>query len=132
MPKRSDQRIRRNAPETPIESIEMIGEVDVPELGLENPHPIVSDFYDSLAESGQAKYYEPSDWQHARWVCHWMDTAIKQSKPSAMMLTAINSALTDMLVTEGARRRVRMEVEREQAKGVVIDVADRFREMLAK
>lgn len=132
IPKRSDERIRRNKPDVPIEKLEASGTVEVPPLGIEDAHPLVADFYDSLGHSAQTKYYEPSDWQHARWVCTWMDKALKHSKPSAMMLTAINSAMTDMLVTEGARRRVRLEIERSDAQDVVTDVADRFKEMLSR
>jgi hypothetical protein len=40
--------------------------------------------------------------------------------------------LTDLLVSEGSRRRVRLEVERSQSGGEVLDVADLFRQRLAQ
>jgi hypothetical protein len=40
--------------------------------------------------------------------------------------------LTDLLLTEGARRRVRLEVERNQSEAAVLDVADMFRARLAR
>lgn len=131
VPKRSDQRIRRNVDEAgPVEKLEVTGEVEIPELGIEDPHPFIEDFYNSLAESGQARYYEPSDWQFARWVCMAMNDFLKSAKPSAVMFQAINSALSDLLITEGERRRVRLEIERNQAEGKVLEVADMFRERL--
>lgn len=131
VPKRSDERIRRNIAE-PIDKIEISGEVDIPDLGFDDPHPMIRDFYDSLAESGQAKFYEPSDWQYARIVCHFLDDLIKSSKPSAVMLGTLSSMLTEMLVSEGSRRRVRLEIERGNHEANVIDLAARFEEMVAQ
>src|ERR1700744_2559935 len=70
-PKRSEELIRRNIPEVPVEKITAIGRVPIPDLDLESlgeqrVHPLVIDFYESLKESAQNKYYEPSDWQTAR------------------------------------------------------------------
>lgn len=129
VPKRSEERIRENHYD--IDRTQMIGDVEVPELGLANPHPIISDFYESLKESGQARWYEPSDWQYARYILHFANKLIKNGRPSSQMLAAINSAFQDLLVSEGQRRRVRMEVERSEAKnGDVVDVSDYFREKL--
>ena len=132
VPKRSDQRIRRNKDDVPVEKIEVVGDVEVPPLGFENPQPMIQDLYDSLAQSAQARYYEPSDWQYARFTLHFADQLVKSGRPSAQLLTAVNQALTDLLVSEGSRRRVRLEVERAQATGKVIDVAEMFRQKMAE
>ena len=131
VPKRSEERIRRNTTEYgTIDRVNMIGDVEVPELGIKDAHPLIVDFYESLKQSGQAKYYEPSDWQFARYTMYFADRLIKSVKPSSQMVAAVNNALQDLLVSEGQRRRVRMEVEREQAKGEVVDVAAMFRERM--
>lgn len=133
VPKRSDQRIRRNKQDVAVETVVALGVVPVPELGIENPHPIVVDLYRSLRESAQAKYYEPSDWQFARLTMQMINNLCWSSRPSAQLLTAVNSMLTDLLVTEGARRRVRLEVEREQVAGAIgNNVAELFRQKLAE
>lgn len=132
VPKRSDQRVRRNKDEVPIEKVTAIGEVEIPELDLEDPHPLIADFYESLKDSAQSEFYEPSDWQQARLTCHFLDRQVKSSKPSGQMLAVLHSMMTDLLVTEGARRRVRLEIEREQAKGQLIDLAEMFRQEQAK
>lgn len=130
IPKRSEERIRRNKDEFgPVEKIPAAGRVEQPPLDFEAPHPMITDFYASLADSAQAQYYEPSDWQFARFTLHFMDQLLKAGRPSAQMLTAVNSALTDLLVSEGSRRRVRLEVERETSKAQVFDLSERLREM---
>lgn len=132
VPKRSDQRIRRNKPETPIDKVEVIGKVHAPDLGFDDPHPLTEDLFNSLAESAQSRYYEPSDYEMARSVLFFLDQQFKSSRPSAQMVAALFSQLTDLLITEGARRRVRLEVERQQAGGDVLDVADMFRKRLSE
>lgn len=110
-PKRSDQRRRRN--KVDIDKVDMVGDVPVPELGIDNPHPIVADFYESLKKSGQAKWYEPSDWQRARLTMHLLDGLLKSGgRPSSTLYAALQQDLGALLTTEADRRRLHMEVER--------------------
>ena len=133
IPKRSDQRIRRNKPDVPIEKVNVIGSVDVPDLGIPDPHPIVLDLYLSLRDSAQARFYEPSDWEFARFTFHFADYLLKSPRPSGQLLSTVQSMLSELLLTEGARRRVRLEVERSQSGGGdVLDVADMFRQRLSQ
>ncbi len=128
VPKRSEERIRRNKSDVEVTRIEVDGEVVQPELGLENPHPIITDLWDSMGRSGQAKYYEPSDYEYARFILHFANGLIWAKRPSAQMFVGINSALSDLLVSEGARRRVQMEVDRQKAKAEVVDLSEMFKE----
>src|SRR5699024_2566977 len=128
VPKREEQRVRRNKDDVPVEKVTAIGPVEAPPLDIENPHPLVIDFYDSLPESAETQYWEPSDWQWARVTCHFLSKTLWDKRPSAQMLQVIQTSMSDLLVTEGARRRVRMEIERNQAQAEVIDVAALFRE----
>lgn len=130
VPKRSEERIRRNKPDIEITKIEAVGDVVQPELGFPDPHPIIVDFWESIGESGQTKYYEPSDWQFARFTLHFADQLLKSGRPSAQLLQGVNSALSDLLVSEGSRRRVRMEVERQKATADVVDLASIFEERM--
>lgn len=132
IPKRSEERIRRNKPDVPIDSVPVIGSIVQPDLGLSDPHPLVVDLYDSLRESAQSRFYEPSDYQYARFCLHFADTLLKSSRPSAQLLAAVNQMLTDLLVSEGSRRRVRLEIERSESGGDVLDVADLFRQRLSQ
>lgn len=129
VPKRSDERIRRNEDIIPVEKIETSGTVEIPELNLPfGASQMVVDFYDSLKRSAYSKYYEPSDWEYARLTCFIMETIVKTPKPSAEMYKALQTAMSSMLVTEGDRRRLRIEIVREQEKtqkddmGEVVDM----------
>lgn len=109
-PKRSSQRRRNNSPKA--DTVNMTGSVDVPELGLDDPHPLVVDLYESLKVSGQVQWYEPSDWQRARITCHLLSDQLKSGRPSSTMYQTIQGDLAALMTAEGDRRRLRMEIER--------------------
>lgn len=111
IPKRSDQRRRRNA-SSQVDSVAVAGPVDVPKLALTDVHPIAADMYRSLTESGQSRYFEPSDWQRARLMCEMVSRLLNAGKLSSMLYTAIQQDMNSLLFTEGERRKVRMEIER--------------------
>jgi|SRR5699024_2248217 len=129
--KRDDERVRRNKPEVETTKVPVIGKVSAPELGLDDPHPIVVDLYESLNDSAQSRFYEPSDWQTARFILHFADQLMKSPKPNGQILSSVMSAFSDLLVTEGSRRRVQLEIERAEAGGVVVDLAEMYRQRLA-
>jgi len=116
VPKRQEDRTRRNEPEIPVDTISLEGSVEVPDLNIMSPHPLAFDWYQSLKSSGEALYYEPSDWQTARLTAHFMSNLLKSEKPSAQMLMVLQSLMSDLLTTEGSRRRLRLEIERNKKK----------------
>ena len=118
IPKRSEERRRRNKDDGP-ELIQAPAGApdDLPELPEPNPlwHPIATDWYLSLRESGQAAFYEPSDWAVARYVAELMSRGLSEDRPpNGQYVAALNSAMASLLTTEGDRRRARMELERKK------------------
>lgn len=129
VPKRSTQRRRRNKPEDGQEVTTGpagASNVDVP---ASDPkwHPIARRWYESLAESGQCRWYEPSDWTTAYLIAESMSRDLHPqvvgTTPQGKILrdriplkgTSLGSylkAFSALLVTEGDRRRARMELER--------------------
>jgi hypothetical protein len=122
VPKRSSERRRRNK-DSKVETVKPLVANVPPLTANEAWHPIAIDWFNSLAESGQSQFYEPSDWQAARLVADVMSRNLKQKKFSSVLFAAVWTAMGDLLTTEADRRRVRMEVERggepEQPAGVI-------------
>jgi hypothetical protein len=114
VPKRSESRQRRNAPIHG--SAKGVGAeiVVIPEA---DPlwHPIASRLWESLALSGQSKFYEPSDWALAFSVMDDLSEYKQQSRRSAQMLASIYSQMASLLITEGDRRRVGIELARKSS-----------------
>ena len=141
--KRDEERVRRNIPENQTETVTMIGTVKIPELGDMSyegeTHPLISEMYDAIKASAAVKYYEPTDWQFARLTLYTLNQELiasrHQGKPvGAMKLTAINQMLSALLLTEGDRRRVRLEIERQPGDspaGKVVNVTDMLKQRLA-
>ena len=143
--KRDEERVRRNIPEDPTVTVLMPGKVEIPELGdishLGETHPLVIEMYDSMKRSASIKYFEPTDWQFARLALYTLNqeliAAQHNGKPvGAMKLTAINQMLSALLLTEGDRRRARVEVERasspEAGPGKVLSMTDMLKSRLAE
>ena len=80
-------------------------------------HPIARQLWDSLRTSGQTDFYQSSDWAIAFSLCDDISYYKRSSKRSGQMLTAIYSAMSSLLVTEGDRRRVRVELRRPEPSG---------------
>jgi len=76
-------------------------------------HPVALEWFRSLGESGQATLYERSDWATARYVAEAMSRSLVAGRFSGQLFAAIMAASTELLVTVGARRRLRVELERE-------------------
>jgi hypothetical protein len=134
VPKRTDQRRRVNKPEMPVVQV-TAGSIasSAPEPD-ELWHPLARDWFLSLAKSGQAQFFEASDWSQARVWAHLLSVELFKEKPSAMMVSAWASGAGELLTTEGARRRLRIELERKKvadpgedhAMATVTDLADRL------
>ena len=133
VPKRSSERRRRNK-DSQVETVQPIRDRVPQPPAEERWHPIARDWYESLAESGQAQFFEPSDWQYARYVADVMSRNLKQrAKFSAVLFASVTSSMNDLLTTEAARRRVRLEIERESGDGKPASVTaiDDYRKRLS-
>ncbi len=108
VPKRSDQRRRRN--KTEIDSAPNASAV---KLGPPCPRWLTGlggKWYQSLRTSGQAVYYTDSDWASALVIAKGIQAF--EQRPSAHMLAAVLSGFGSLASTEGERRRLRIELER--------------------
>lgn len=119
----------------------------------ENWHPVALTWYNSLATSGQRIYYQPSDWATAYLLAESLSrdfkpqfVGINEESGEVMMekiplkgasLGAYLKGFSALLATEGDRRRMQIELERESLKGqgkddpvedgIVLDRAAMFR-----
>lgn len=162
MPKRSEERRRRNKDPEGIELVKVdlddliAGDVEIPVVPDEWD-PITRHLWDSLAKSGQSIFYEPGDWATALALCEVLDRWLKpqqvkvgeeefyevadnpkdpedpivlkgkrylyEDKIIAMpggVLTSILKGLASLMVTEGDRRRLRIELDRKKAQDAIL------------
>lgn len=98
-------------------------------------HKIAKMLWNSVKDSGQAEFYQQSDWAFLYSVCEDLSeyknpkvdrNGVEYTKRSGQMLQTIYSAMERLLITEGDRRRVRLELhepEPEQVPAAVIAIA---------
>lgn len=134
VPKRSEDRRRRNKPASG-ETTKAPGAPKVAAPATPRGwHPVARRWYNSLKESGQNKFYEPSDWSTAYLIAESISRdlspqfvgvtagphseAIYASIPlKGASLSAYLKAMSNLLATEGDRRRASLELHR----GAVVD-----------
>lgn len=149
VPKRTDQRRRTNKPDAEITTPPAARTVRIPRA-RRGWHPVARLWFRSLSPSGQSKFYEPSDWALAVLIAESMSRdlmpqAIGIAEKSGEVvesviplkgasLSAYLRAMAVLLVTEGDRRRLHMELQRnagvdpdaESADGTVLDLRARL------
>lgn len=96
-------------------------------------HPAAREWYESLAVSAQSSMYEPSDWATAKVLASILSKAMvlldAGERGAGTLVERWQIGATELLTTEGARRRARVELERaadsdggEEAAGVVSEL----------
>ena len=137
IPKRCEERRRRNTTtETGMplsaEVVEVDEDVVTAPPADEDWNPLALEFYESCVASVQSRFYEPSDWVALKVGC---ETLTRMLDPQPVVITGVDgsqtvemmkqpirgsdlNALTKLwgvlLVTEGDRRRLRLEVKRKE------------------
>lgn len=135
IPKREEERRRRNTTTeagvpNEAEKVE-VDEGPVPSLPMHDHwHDDVKEFYQSVIDSAFSRFYEPSDWAALKFVCETMSRLLKP-QPMAVAqadgsveiewikqpikgtdLSALTKAWGVLLITDGDRRRLRLEIQR--------------------
>ena len=113
LPKRSDQRRRKNLEVQPdiVVLPSVLPSVEHPPADQEW-YQTVKGLYESLALSGQAQFYEPSDWAFAYMTCDILSRGLIAERMPAMLIASCMADLSRLGVTEGDRRRMRVELQR--------------------
>lgn len=137
--KRDEERRRRNKDAVPTEKVNLdevlAGEVEVP-VADESWHPIAHMLFESLKSSGQSIFMEPSDWAAAYLVAESISRdlveqvvgiteagdVVKAEIPlKGASLSAYSKMFSSLMVTEGDRRRLKIELERKKAREAALE-----------
>ncbi|WP_313546443.1 hypothetical protein [Corynebacterium sp.] len=112
VPKREDDRVRWAKSDGPATAKIAGASKVVPPAEDKSWHISAKRWYRSLKKSGQKVFYEPSDWAYAQLCADLLSSEMKREKPRAVMISQILSMMDSLLTSEGARRRVRIELMR--------------------
>lgn len=117
LPKDPEDRVRRNKTGEDglgLEYYDLDGEVKPPALDRPFATKEVQEMWEALKKSVNRKFFEPTDWIYAKITLRmWDDVLTKGDVPGAMLLTALDSMLGRMLVTEADRRRLKIKANRQ-------------------
>lgn len=125
VPKRSDQRRRRNASPFGVEKVAGAA-VAGPALDADVV-PMVADWYASLSDGAEAQFYTPAIWQRARVVAVMLSKVLESGRPSSQMYTALQNDMKSLLVDAGELRRLHIEVQAAEVEASVTAIDWRAR-----
>ena len=109
-PKRDAERTRRVEPKTGAARHGELRPVRIPPID-KNWHPRAKELYKSLKTSGQADYYQDSDWSYARILCDYLTRWYQY--PKAMDGANLEQMMSKLGMTEGSRRQIlRVELDK--------------------
>ena len=149
VPKRDAERRRQNKPETPTDTVNVVGFVAIPPANS-RWHPVARHIYESLQSSGQSKFYEASDWAAAYLLAESLSRDLKPQVVGEDALTgkmfracvplkgaslaAYLKGFAALGVTEGDRRRMGIEIDRKAKKPALaaVSVMDEYRDALGR
>lgn len=124
----------------------LVGEVEIPTPD-EDWHPIATLVYESQMRSGQVAWMEPSDWAMLYMLC---DSISRDFKPQVVGITeegeviraviplkgaSLNAYLkgfSELLVAEGGRRKLRIELERQKRLDALATEGDNVVDIVKK
>ena len=112
IPKRSDKRLGHGDKSRGEVTKAAAGAEFDPPPASSSWHPLAIAWYESLSRSGQAQFLEESDFAVAQVAAYAISQEIASGAISAAMLREFMSVAGSLLSTEGARRRLRVELGR--------------------
>ena len=120
VPKLSIERRRRNKSEIPGERVKAGQSAYPPPEPDGEWHPTIRRVWDGLVASATSgHFFQPSDWAMAWYACDVESVNLLSSRSSAMRSQLFVTVMTDLMATEGSRRRLRVELERGEVEDPV-------------
>jgi hypothetical protein len=103
------------------------------ELGLDDPHELITSLWDTVATSCESRFFSEADWARLRCELWFADTVLKSESPTAASWRMVQRGLNDLLISPAEKRRVAIELrppnpDSENAR--VISMIDGYREKL--
>src|SRR5262245_30361860 len=80
------------------------------ELGIEDPHPLITGLWDAVAVSCEAAYLSEADWGRLRLELWFADATMRSDRLSANAWQAVQAGLNAMLISPAEKRRCAIEV----------------------
>lgn len=141
-PKHPDQRRRRNAVPGGERVVTLAAATPVPAAlpvvrGIVW-HPLAVQYFESVRESGQARFFEPSDWAMVFELCLAMSKLNRAKRFGAELFSQVWNAMKDLEGTDVARRKAHLFISRPipgqetEAPPENVTTKDRYRAKLAE
>ncbi len=113
-PKPESKRRRYGKPKSYGEAVPVTApaaaRVDARELGIDNPHPLITAPWNTVQESCESAFYGEADWQRLRMELWYANATMASGQPSANAWAAVQHGLSELLISAATKRRAGIEV----------------------
>jgi hypothetical protein len=82
------------------------------QLGIDDPHPLITDMWDTVQQSCEARFFSAADWQRLRLELLYADRVMRSGRPiSGHTWAVVQHGLTELLISPAAKRRAAIELQ---------------------
>jgi hypothetical protein len=112
-PKRESQRRRENKPASYGAAVPETAEAGAKpaELGVLDPHPLITDLWAALGRSAEAKYYSEADWQRVRLELSYGNRLLTGGRIGSQAWAVFQNGLNELLISPADKRRAGIELK---------------------
>ena len=135
-PKPPSQRRRRNKPASYGEAVPTTAPAAAPatrELGIDDPHPLITAMWTAVQTSCEATFYSDADWVRLRMELWYANRAMCSGQPvSGRTWGVIQHGLNEMLLSPSIKRRAAIELRPNVDADAVeaVSMIGRYRQVL--
>jgi hypothetical protein len=108
-------------------------DVDVRDLGIENPHPLIAAMWDTVQQSCEGQFYSDADWQRLRMELWYANHTMASGRPSAQAWDAVQHGLSELLISPAVKRRSGIELRPsavDEDENAAVSMIGRYRQSL--
>ena len=80
------------------------------ELGIDNPHPLITAMWNTVQTSCEATFYSEPDWVRLRLELWFADRVMTSGRPSAKAWAVVQHGLSELLMSPAVKRRTGIEL----------------------
>ncbi len=81
-------------------------------LGIDDPHPLVVDMWNTVQSSCESRFYSEADWGRLCFELWFANRAMRSGRPtSGHTWAVVQHGLTELLISPAAKRRAAIELQ---------------------
>ena len=103
-------------------------------LGIDDPHPLIADMWETVQESVESRFYSEADWARLRMELWNANKVLSAGRMvSGQTWATVQHGLTELLISPAAKRRAAIELQppgRDEDAAAAVSMIGKYRQSL--